>query len=263
MSKGKSLQEKNRRTLFFSVVMVVLYKAVVIAVIIALCIHWEVPRRIRLMVPGEYSLEDDVERYMEERYGEEFVVKYTVPYTRIYYRFYMYPKGAEQYDDNMITVRAWRTGGLVRYVDDYPLIKMKPKYADYISNVVSEYFPDNKVYIYADLIGYEDNLDISYSLEDFLNGKSEHVSTAWDICVPANNMTDSEILDKSNAAVAALVDKKIRDDGWICIMYCDNYEKLPEHREKGMLGRNGIDFVDLRYYITPAGEFDRQTEIEK
>lgn len=79
---------------------------------------------------------------------------------------------------------------LINYYDNYPVIRLIPELKEYISDVVGEYFPENKVYVdfYNEWI--RENEDKDMTLDDFLNDiDGDWHSVGWyDVCIPYENL---------------------------------------------------------------------------
>lgn len=146
--------------------------ALIVALLVVLTVKLQLPRRIVLWHPTESDVRKDVSSYLEERYEEKFVIT-NVIFPSFNYASYIitaYPEGKPQKSDYKVTIHGWVKKGLINYYDDYPLIKLIPELKKYISDVVGEYFPENKVYVdfYKEWIrkNIDDNLSLNLVLND-------------------------------------------------------------------------------------------------
>ena len=122
---------------------------VLVSVATVLAIKFQLPRRIALWNPSEETIRNDVSTYLEERYDEKFVIT-NIIFPNFNYASYIitaYPEGKPQKSDYKITIHGWVNKGLIDYYDNYPVVKLIPELREYISDVVGEYFPENKVYV--------------------------------------------------------------------------------------------------------------------
>lgn len=188
--------------------------AALIAILLAvLTVKLQLPRRIALWHPTEAVIRKDVGRYLEERYEEKFVIT-NVIFPGFNYASYIitaYPEGKPRKSDYKVTVHGWEKKGLINYYDNYPVVKLIPELKEYISDVVGEFFPENKVYVdfYKEWI--RENIDKDFTLDDFLNDiEGDWHSAGWyDVCIPYENKNDKKIIYKLNELASYMGEKKL------------------------------------------------------
>ena len=238
--------------------------ALIVALLMVLTVKLQLPRRIALWHPTEATIRKDVSSYLEERYEEKFVIT-NVIFPGFNYASYVitaYPEGKPQKSDYKVTIHGWVKKGLINYYDDYPLIKLIPELKKYISDVVGEYFPENKVYVdfYNEWI--RENEDKDMTLDVFLNDiNGKWHSAGWyDVCIPYENINDKKLIIKLNELASFMGGKKLSGFFFIDVIY-NNYNNLPDDIDDLTFGEYGKDFINYNYVIDRQGNFDKQKEI--
>ena len=256
-------KKKYLRVVLVSVTMFI----VLISVATVLAIRLQLPRRIALWNPSEETIRQDVSAYLEERYDEKFVIT-NIIFPNFNYASYIitaYPEGKPEKSDYKITIHGWENKGLIDYYDNYPLVKLIPELREYISDVVGEYFPENKVYVQSiDQEWIRENIDENYSLESFLNDiEGEWHSAGWyHICIPYDGLNENDLLDKVNKMATGMAGKKLSGLYFVEIVFNDYYN-LPDYFDDLKLEKYGIDFINYCYVIDRYGNFDEETEVER
>ena len=258
-------QKKYLRVILVSVTMFI----VLLSAVTVLAIKLQLPRRIALWNPSEETIRQDVSAYLEERYDEKFVIT-NIIFPNFNYASYIitaYPEGKPEKSDYKITIHGWENKGLIDYYDNYPVVKLIPELREYISDVVGEYFPENKVYVdfYNEWI--RGNIDKDMTLDDYLNDvDGEWHSSPWcHICIPHGNLDDKDILIKLNKMIDIMANKNISGSYFIEVLY-NNYNDLALFYDDINLGKYGIDFYNYDYFIDRYGnysKFDENTEVKK
>ena len=256
-------KKKYWRIILISVAMLI----VLLSVSVVLAFKMQLPRRIALWSPSEETIRQDVSAYLEERYDENFVIT-NIIFPNFNYASYIitaYPEGKPQKSDYKITIHGWENKGLIDYYDNYPVVKLIPELREYISDVVGDYFPENKVYVdfYKEWI--RSNLDKDFSLEEVLNNKEgEWHSAGWfDVCIPYEGQDDKQLLKKINEMVGNISENNVSGFFDIDIIY-KNYDLLSNDNIKNELGEYGRDYINYDYYIDRYGKydtFDVETEV--
>ena len=254
-------KKKYMRIILISIAMLI----VLLSVSVVLAFKMQLPRRIVLWSPSEETIRQDVSAYLEDRYDEKFVIT-NIIFPNFNYASYIitaYPEGKPQKSDYKVTIHGWENKGLIDYYDNYPVVKLIPELREYISDVVGEYFPENKVYVdfYNEWI--RENVDKNMTLEDFLNDiDGEWHNAGWyRVCIPHNNHNDELILKNINETINLLSQNKISGICLVDVMY-NNYYNLPEYYEGKGLGKSGKDFYSYDYYIARDGSFSEETEVK-
>ena len=265
ISKNKNDPPKRKKNYLRITLIAVTMFIVLISVVTVLAIKLQLPRRIALWNPSEETIRQDVSAYLEERYDEKFVIT-NIIFPNFNYASYIitaYPEGKPQKSDYKVTIHGWENKGLIDYYDNYPVVKLIPELREYISDVVGEYFPENKVYVdfYNEWI--RENVDKNMTLEDFLNDiDGEWHNAGWyRVCIPHNNHNDELILKNINETINLLSQNKISGICLVDVMY-NNYYNLPEYYEGKGLGKSGKDFYSYDYYIARDGSFSEETEVK-
>ena len=238
-----------------------------VMILIVLLFKMQLPRRITLWNPTEETIRQDVSAYLEERYDEKFVIT-NIIFPNFNYASYIitaYPEGKPQKSDYKITIHGWENKGLIDYYDNYPVVKLIPELREYISDVVGDYFPENKVYVesfHQEWI--RGNIDKNITLDEFLNDiEGEWHSAGWfDICIPHEGQNDKALLEKINKMASFLTEKKLSGFFFVDVM-CNNYDDLSDYYDDFTLGKYGKDFVNYNYVIDRYGNFKENTEVRK
>ena len=155
--------------------------------------------------------------------------------------------------------------GLIDYYDNYPVIKLIPELKEYISDVVGEYFPENKVYVQCfDQEWIRGNIDEDITLNGFLNDiEGEWHSAGWyHICIPYDESDDEVLLDKVNKMATYIAEKKLSGFFFIDVIYNDFYS-LSTYYDDFSLGESRKDFINYNYVIDRYGKFKENTEVKK
>ena len=256
-------KKKYLRVVLVSVTMFI----VLISVATVLAIRLQLPRRIALWNPSEETIRQDVSAYLEERYDEKFVIT-NIIFPNFNYASYIitaYPEGKPEKSDYKITIHGWENKGLIDYYDNYPVVKLIPELREYISDVVGEYFPENKVYVQSiDQEWIRENIDENYSLERFLNDiEGEWHSAGWyHICIPYDESNDDDLLDKVNKLATYMAENSLSGFFFIDVIF-DNYCTLSDYYDDLTLGEARKDFINYNYVIDRYGKFKENTEVKK
>ena len=240
-------KKKYMRIILISIAMLI----VLLSVSVVLAFKMQLPRRIALWSPSEETIRQDVSAYLEDRYDEKFVIT-NIIFPNFNYASYIitaYPEGKPQKSDYKVTIHGWENKGLIDYYDNYPVVKLIPELREYISDVVGEYFPENKVYVQSiDQEWIRGNIDKNITLDEFLNDiEGEWHSAGWfDICIPHEGQDDNVIMNKVNEMNKYMAEKKISGLFYFIVMY-NGYDNLPEYYDDIKLGKYGKDFYNYDY----------------
>lgn len=234
--------------------------------IIGAGIYLDVPRRIRLWHPTEQVIREDVTQYLKERYGEEFVITNVLPpgYNYASYIITAYPSGASQDYEHKVTIQGWEKRGLITYYDNYPIVKLIPELNQYISDVVSDYSLENKIYVDFYKEWYSENIEKNLSVDALLENKEHpwHSSLWCYICLPYKGETDTELVNKINNLVAGLGINNLSGIFLVVVMKREIFDSLTNDINGTYWGENGRDFWDFDFYVKENGEFDKITEVK-
>ena len=255
---SKNNNDSPRKKKYLRIILAsVMVLVVLLSVSVVLAFKMQLPRRIALWNPSEETIRQDVSAYLEDRYDEKFVIT-NIIFPNFNYASYIitaYPEGKPQKSDYKITIHGWENKGLIDYYDNYPVVKLIPELREYISDVVGEYFPENKVYVQSFHQEWiRGNIDKNITLDEFLNDiEGEwHSAGCYHICVPYD---DENIEKKLNEMNDYFVQKKISGFFYFLVMY-NGYDKLSEYYDDIELGKNGKDFYNYNYYISRYGEHE-------
>ena len=255
-------KKKYMRIILISIAMLI----VLLSVSVVLAFKMQLPRRIVLWNPTEETIRNDVSTYLEERYDEKFVIT-NIIFPNFNYASYIitaYPEGKPQKSDYKITIHGWEKKGLIDYYDNYPVVKLIPELREYISDVVGDYFPENKVYVQSFHQEWiRGNIDKNITLDEFLNDiEGEWHSAGWyHVCISYDGSDDDDLLDKVNKLATYMAENKLSGLYFVEIVFNDYYI-LPDYFDDLKLERYGIDFINYCYVIDRYGNFDEETEVE-
>ena len=116
----------------------------------------------------KFYVEQEVLKYLEERYNEEFVVMYNrgsgPAYN--YVQLYGYPKGYSDEKHKFEIQGYYNKWGKLEYYDSYVMVKLTDDYEAYIDPIIGEYFEEYKFYIEFDSEWLTSNLPSDSKLED-------------------------------------------------------------------------------------------------
>lgn len=116
----------------------------------------------------EFYVEQEVLKYLEERYNEEFVVMYNrgsgPAYN--YVQLYGYPKGYSDEKHKFEIQGYYNKWGKLEYYDSYVMVKLTDDYEAYIDPIIGAYFEEYKFYIKFDSEWLTSNLPSDTKLED-------------------------------------------------------------------------------------------------
>lgn len=267
ISKNNNDPPKRKNNYLRITLIAVTMFIVLLLVVTVLAFKMQLPRRIALWNPSEETIRQDVSAYLEERYDEKFVIT-NILFPNFNYASYIitaYPEGKPQKSDYKITIHGWENKGLIDYYDNYPVVKLIPELREYISDVVEEYFPENKVYVQSiDQEWIRENIDENYSLERFLNDiEGEWHSAGWyHICIPYDGSNDDELLDEINEMATGMAGNSLSGFFFIDVIF-DNYCTLSDYYDDLTLGEARKDFINYNYVIDRYGKFKENTEVKK
>lgn len=267
ISKNNNDPPKRKNNYLRITLIAVTMFIVLLLVVTVLAFKMQLPRRIALWNPSEETIRQDVSAYLEERYDEKFVIT-NILFPNFNYASYIitaYPEGKPEKSDYKITIHGWKNKGLIDYYDNYPVVKLIPELREYISDVVGEYFPENKVYVQSiDQEWIRENIDENYSLERFLNDiEGEWHSAGWyHICIPYDGSNDDELLDEINEMATGMAGNSLSGFFFIDVIF-DNYCTLSDYYDDLTLGEARKDFINYNYVIDRYGKFKENTEVKK
>ncbi len=116
----------------------------------------------------EGYIEQDVMKYLEERYGEEFVIESIRgrSYAYDYINMYAYPKEHQEESYQFKIQGRYNEKGILEYTDSYVMLKLRDEYEAYIDPVIDEYFDEYKFYMDFDSEWITSNIPADAKLED-------------------------------------------------------------------------------------------------
>lgn len=122
----------------------------------------------RAQYKDEFYVQQEVTRYLQERYNEEFIVYYErgMGGAYNYVQLYAYPI-AQQDDAHEIKIQGYyNKWGKMDFYDDYVMVRLTEEYEAYIDPIIDEYFDEYKFYIdfYSEWL--TNNLPTDIQLED-------------------------------------------------------------------------------------------------
>ena len=103
----------------------------------------------RAQYKDEFYVQQEVTRYLQERYNEEFIVYYErgMGGAYNYVQLYAYPI-AQQDDAHEIKIQGYyNKWGKMDFYDDYVMVRLTEEYEAYIDPIIDEYFDEYKFYI--------------------------------------------------------------------------------------------------------------------
>ncbi len=160
----------------------------------------------RIMTEEDVTAE--VTNYMKERYNEEFdIVNIISPgYDYACYIITAYPKGKPHEIEHKIEIQGWEKDGLIKYYDNYSLVKLVPEYREYIQEQASEIWPECKTFLYFESLEWNTYiLPTDIALDEFMQEKY----TGWRglACINVNvprNLKDKALNKKMKKTIESL-----------------------------------------------------------
>lgn len=155
--------EKSGKVMFLIIFVIVLFLII---------IKWIIPTITRYNNIAKYKeegyIEKDVTRYLEERYGEEFVITSVRgrSYAYDYINMYAYPKSHQEESYEFKIQGRYNEEGILEYTDSYVMIKLRDDYEAYVDPIIDEYFDEYKFYIDFDSEWMTSNIPANAKLED-------------------------------------------------------------------------------------------------
>ena len=155
--------EKSAKVMFLIIFVIVLFLII---------IKWIIPTITRYNNIAKYReegyIEKDVTRYLEERYGEEFVITSVRgrSYAYDYINMYAYPKSHQEEAYEFKIQGRYNEEGILEYTDSYVMIKLRDDYEAYVDPIIDEYFDEYKFYIDFDSEWMTSNIPANAKLED-------------------------------------------------------------------------------------------------
>ncbi len=116
----------------------------------------------------EGYIEQDVMKYLEERYGEEFVIESIRgrSYAYDYINMYAYPMEHQEESYQFKIQGRYNEKGILEYTDSYVMLKLRDEYEAYIDPIIDEYFDEYKFYMDFDSEWITSNIPADAKLED-------------------------------------------------------------------------------------------------
>ena len=113
-------------------------------------------------------IKKDALKYLEERYGEEFVITSVRgrSYAYDYINMYAYPKSHQEEAYEFKIQGRYNEEGILEYTDSYVMIKLRDDYEAYVDPIIDEYFDEYKFYIDFDSEWMTSNIPANAKLED-------------------------------------------------------------------------------------------------
>ena len=116
-------------------------------------------------------VQQDIMNYLEDRYGEEFVMEsYTgrgYSYNN-YVQMYAYPKGREESRYKFQVQGYYNKKGEMEYFDTYVYQKLKEEYEERLDPYIAEYFDEYKYYLEYNVEWVNSNLPADITLDEML-----------------------------------------------------------------------------------------------
>ena len=116
----------------------------------------------------EGYIEQDAMKYLEERYGEEFVIESIRgrSYAYDYINIYAYPKEHQEESYQFKIQGRYNEKGILEYTDSYVMLKLRDEYEAYIDPIIDEYFDEYKFYMDFDSEWITSNIPADAKLKD-------------------------------------------------------------------------------------------------
>ena len=116
----------------------------------------------------EGYIEQDAMKYLEERYGEKFVIESIRgrSYAYDYINIYAYPKEHQEESYQFKIQGRYNEKGILEYTDSYVMLKLRDEYEAYIDPIIDEYFDEYKFYMDFDSEWITSNIPADAKLED-------------------------------------------------------------------------------------------------
>ncbi len=127
----------------------------------------------------EPSIAEQVEKYMEDKYNEEFkflgggTESWNAPYEEIYVSSEKFP------DEEILVIRGKDDGEME---DNYVSFLMKSKVEEAMSEIVSEIYPDSKVF-YQTTGSVQGKATPEMGVDEYIKYSGEYLSLSITICI--------------------------------------------------------------------------------
>ncbi len=163
------------------------------------------------------SIPEEMVVYLEERYGEEFVIESWSGGNFFNRDIHAYAYPVNQYDSEYIfQVDGYRDkDGKREYYDTYVQEKIKKVCKDYIEPIIGEYFDEYKFYIMVGSEGNNKNLPADIEIKELKESKlDEHFPMpSLHVYLPPSESQDeiSTLIDTINESIY---------DGYIYVVWC-------------------------------------------
>ena len=222
---------------------------------IAYIVYLAVPRMIEMGKRMYYSNPENVEnemlKYLNERYGEEFESEYMAEpsFAYNYYRMTAYPK---ENKDDTFEVEAHKYGNSkFHYFDSYYGIKITKEYEEYVRNIINDFFPIFKCYIDFSKDVFPEDFDVKTKLSDLLiyEFKDRSPYPYIDVCIPSNVYKKNKV----SQVINKLAEQKVRGSINIVEIKDTAFSKITQYNWNDEIKNDdyesNIYFIDYNYKV--------------
>lgn len=165
----KDIKKKMKKSTKIVLTITVLILTSLVALFIVKKILPAIERNQNMKVyKQEGYIEQDAMKYLEERYGEEFVIESIRGrnYAYDYINIYAYPKEHQEESYQFKIQGRYNEKGILEYTDSYVMLKLRDEYEAYIDPIIDEYFDEYKFYMDFDSEWITSNIPADAKLED-------------------------------------------------------------------------------------------------
>ncbi len=165
----KDIKKKMKKSTKIILVITILVLISLVVLFIAKKILPAIERNQNMKVyKQEGYIEQDVMKYLEERYGEKFVIESIRgrSYVYDYINMYAYPKEHQEESYQFKIQGRYNEKGILEYTDSYVMLKLRDEYEAYIDPIIDEYFDEYKFYMDFDSEWITSNIPADAKLDD-------------------------------------------------------------------------------------------------
>ena len=206
--------------------------AFLISVMIFFLIKYQIKQFHISRLQDPHYVEQEVTKYLEDRYGEEFVVVYNrgMGPAYNYVQLFAYPQGYSDSKHKFEVQGYYNDKGELDYYDSYVMVKLTDEYEAYIDPIIDEYFDEYKFYVRFDSEWLTNNLPPDTKVEDLWEMRANQdypLPTLYLYLSPIQkvetNLVKNMCLDLRNTGLRGRVKIWKLEDG-------DKYKKLYRNR---------------------------------